>query len=42
MLSFKFSTKLGNYLKKIEKETGKEVKILESPHLGLKGMWAGL
>lgn len=41
MLSFKFSSKLQNYLEKIEKETGKEVKILESPHLGLKGMWAG-
>lgn len=41
MLSFEFSNKLQNYLEKIEKETGKEVKILESPHLGLKGMWAG-
>jgi len=41
MLSFEFSGKLQNYLEKIEKETGKEVKILESPHLGLKGMWAG-
>lgn len=41
MLSFEFSDKLQNYLKKIEIETGKEVKILESPHLGLKGMWAG-
>ncbi|HML05095.1 MAG TPA: hypothetical protein VK426_04900 [Methanobacterium sp.] len=41
MLSFEFSSKLQNYLEKIEKETGREVKILESPHLGLKGMWAG-
>ena len=41
MISLNFSPKLRNYLKKIEKETGKEVKILESPHLGLKGMWAG-
>lgn len=36
-----FSAKLQDYLNKIEMETGKEVKILESPHLGLKGMWAG-
>lgn len=41
MPNFKFSTKLTDYLKKIETETGKEVKILESPYLGLKGMWAG-
>lgn len=41
MPDFKFSTKLINYLKKIETETGKEIKILESPYLGLKGMWAG-
>ncbi len=41
MPSFKFSNKLQKYLQKIEKDTGKEVKILESPHLGLKGMWAG-
>ncbi|MGF7118052.1 hypothetical protein [Methanobacterium oryzae] len=40
MPDFKFSSKLQNYLKKIEIETGKEVKVLESPHLGLKGMWA--
>ena len=41
MLTFQLSTKLENYLEKIKKETGKEIKILESPHLGLKGMWAG-
>lgn len=41
MPSFKFSDKLTSYLKKVEAETGKEIKILESPHLGLKGMWAG-
>ncbi|MGZ7043512.1 MAG: hypothetical protein ACXVHM_02880 [Methanobacterium sp.] len=41
MLSFQLSSKLKNYLDKIEKETDKEIKILESPHLGLKGMWAG-
>lgn len=41
MVSFHLSTKLKNFLKKIEMETGKEIKILESPHLGLKGMWAG-
>lgn len=41
MPDFKFSPKLKDYLKKIETETGKEVKILESPYLGLKGMWAG-
>lgn len=41
MISIKFSSKLQNYLEKIERETGKEVKILESPYLGLKGMWAG-
>ncbi len=41
MVSFKLSTKLKNYIEKIEVETDKEVKILESPHLGLKGMWAG-
>ncbi|MGB9938001.1 MAG: hypothetical protein ACPK7O_09810 [Methanobacterium sp.] len=41
MSDFIFSTKLTDYLNKIEKETGKEVKILESPYLGLKGMWAG-
>lgn len=41
MSYFKFSNKLTDYLKKIETETGKEVKILESPYLGLKGMWAG-
>ncbi len=40
MSDFKFSSKLKNYLKKIEIETGREVKVLESPHLGLKGMWA--
>lgn len=41
MPDFKFSSKLTDYLKKIEIETGKEVRILESPYLGLKGMWAG-
>ncbi len=41
MTDFKFSGKLNDYLKKIEAETGKEVKILESPYLGLRGMWAG-
>lgn len=41
MPSFEFSDKLRNYLEKIERETGKEVRVLESPHLGLKGMWAG-
>lgn len=41
MPDFKFSKKLTDYLKKIETETGKEVKILESHYLGLKGMWAG-
>jgi hypothetical protein len=41
MPAFKFSMKLTDYLNKIERETGKDVKILESPHLGLKGMWAG-
>lgn len=41
MPDFKFSVKLSNYLEKVEKETGKEVKILQSPYLGLKGMWAG-
>ncbi len=41
MLNLKFSVKLRDYLKRIETETGKEVKILESPYLGLKGMWAG-
>ena len=41
MSNFKFSQKLKDYLKKIETETGKEIKILESPYLGLKGMWAG-
>ncbi len=41
MINFEFSVKLRDYLKKIETETGKEVKILESPYLGLKGMWAG-
>jgi hypothetical protein len=41
MPDFKFSKKLKEYLNKVEIETGKEVKILESPYLGLKGMWAG-
>jgi hypothetical protein len=41
MTTFHLSTKLENYLEKIKVETGKEIKILESPHLGLKGMWAG-
>ncbi|MGB9978496.1 hypothetical protein [Methanobacterium sp.] len=41
MSKFEFSVKLTDYLKKIENETGKEVRILESPYLGLKGMWAG-
>ena len=41
MLNLEFSVKLKDYLKKVETETGKEVKILESPYLGLKGMWAG-
>lgn len=41
MPEFEFSNKLKNYLKKVETETGKEVKILESPYLGIKGMWAG-
>jgi hypothetical protein len=41
MPDFKFSSKLTDYLNKIETETGREVKILESPYLGLKGMWAG-
>lgn len=40
MPDFKFSSKLQNYLKKIEIETGRKVKVLKSPHLGLKGMWA--
>ncbi len=41
MEKIEFSDKLRGYLKKIENETEKEVKILESPQLGLKGMWAG-
>lgn len=41
MLSFELSSKLQNYLEKIKEETGKEIRILESPRLGLKGMWAG-
>ena len=41
MPKFQFSNKLTDYLEKIETETGKEVKILESPYLGIKGMWAG-
>lgn len=41
MEKFGFSEKLRGYLNKIETETGKEIKILESPQLGLKGMWAG-
>jgi len=41
MGKFEFSEKLKDYLTKIENETGRKVRILESPHLGLKGMWAG-
>jgi len=41
MEKFEFSEKLREYLTKIETETGRKVRILESPHLGLKGMWAG-
>ena len=41
MPTFQLSTKLKNYLEKINEETGKEIKILESPQLGIKGMWAG-
>lgn len=41
MEKFGFSEKLREYLTKIEAETGRKVRILESPHLGLKGMWAG-
>jgi len=40
MEKFGFSNKLRAYLTKIEEETGKEIKILESSKLGLKGMWA--
>jgi len=41
MERFGFSEKLKGYLNKVEAETGMEIKILESPKLGLKGMWAG-
>lgn len=41
MKKYGFSDKLREYLANIEEETEKEIKILESPKLGLKGMWAG-
>ncbi len=41
MHRFEFSEKLEEYITKIERETERKVRILESPKLGLKGMWAG-
>jgi hypothetical protein len=40
MSSPNFSSKLKDFLNKIEKETGREIKILESPDLGLAGISA--
>ena len=40
MSNFKFSKKLTDYLKKIELNTGREIKFFESPDLGIKGITA--
>jgi hypothetical protein len=40
MSNFKFSRKLTDYLKKIELDTGREIKFFESPDLGIKGITA--
>lgn len=37
---FKFSSKLTEYLKKVETETGRRIKFLESSNLGIKGITA--
>jgi hypothetical protein len=40
MSNFKFSRKLTDYLKKIELDTGREIKFFESLDLGIKGITA--
>ncbi len=40
MSNFTFSRKLTDYLKKIELDTGREIKFFESPDLGIKGITA--
>jgi len=40
VFNFEISPELAKYLKKIEIETERQIKVIESPDLGLKGMWA--
>ncbi|HTX61559.1 MAG TPA: hypothetical protein VMC48_04565 [Methanobacterium sp.] len=40
MLEFNFSDKLNGYLDKIQRETGREIKFLESSNLGIGGITA--
>ncbi|MDD1775349.1 MAG: hypothetical protein LUQ24_07445, partial [Methanobacterium sp.] len=39
-MEFNFSNELNSYLEKIEKETGREIKFLESSNLGIQGISA--